>query len=477
MIKALLFAMPESSPAFDKVALIPNLGIVSIAGNVDPTVCDVKVADLLVVRRRLEHRVLSLLKKQSPDLVGFSCMSFHHHSAIRLAKLVKAYNKNILVVIGGYHPSAMYEEISESPDSQFIDFIVRGEGEATFSELVTAIDSGTAYDKILGLSYKAGGVFHHNPPRALMSLDSIRLPDRGARLITKGFNTAGMPTEAIETSRGCTLNCKFCSIRQMYGRSYRKYEISRVIADIKDARKHGASWIMVTDDNITLDLRRLEMLCDEIIAAKLNSLHYFIQASVKGIAHSRKLVQKMADAGVKMVFIGIESASKKNLDFLGKETSSPELARKAMKYLRDNGMITLGGFIIGSPDDNEESLWQAFHTAWNLKVDVPGFGILIPQVKTEIRAELMAEGLITNPDDFSTYHNGAANIRTRHLTSEQLKSIMDDMYRAYQNNIDYVRFNQLRKTYPLFFWKVAAEAFPAALLNLLKEGLKAFGSR
>lgn len=87
MIKALLFAMPESSPAFDKVAIIPNLGTVSIAGNVNPTVCDVKVADLLVVRRRLEHRVLNMLKKQSPDLVGFSCMSFHHHSAVRLAKL------------------------------------------------------------------------------------------------------------------------------------------------------------------------------------------------------------------------------------------------------------------------------------------------------------------------------------------------------------------------------------------------------
>ncbi len=95
-------------------------------------------------------------------------------------------------------------------------------------------------------------------------------------------------------------------------------------------------------------------------------------------------------------------------------------------------------------------------------------------IQQKSRDELMAEGLITNPDDFSTYHNGAANIRTRHLTSGQLKSIMDDMYKAYQNNIDYVRFNQLRKTYPLFFWKVAATAFPSAIWNLIKEGLRAF---
>ena len=374
MIKALLFAMPDSFPGFDEIAFIPNLGIVSLAGNVNSDVCEVKVSDLLSLGQRVEDYVLGLLRKLSPDLVGLSCMSAQYRSAIRLAKLVKSYDENILVVIGGYHPTAMYDEISESSESQFIDFIVRGEGEVTFNELVTAMETGRGYDKIAGLSYKVNGFFHHNLPRDLLPLDTIQLPKRDARMITKGFHAFGLPVDAIETSRGCTYNCKFCSMNQMYGRSFRKYEISRVIADIKDVHKHGARVLAIIDDNITLDLDRLEMLCDEIVAAKLNSIHYFLQASVKGIAHSKKLVQKMADAGVKFVVLGIESASKRNLDFLLTEkTVTPEDTRKAVKYLRDNEIISYGGFIVGNPDDDEESLWHNFNVAWELKLDLPAF--------------------------------------------------------------------------------------------------------
>ena len=472
MVKALLFAMPDSVPRFDAATFVPNLGIVSIAGNVDPDVCDVKVADLLLVRRRLEDYVLGLLRKQSPDLVGLSCMSFQYRSALKLAKLVKTYDKNILVVIGGYHPTLMYDEISESPGAEFIDFIARGEGEATFNELVTAMDAGRGYDKIAGLSYKATGVFHHNPPRGLLSLDTIQLPKRDARLITKGFHAFGLPADAIETSRGCTYNCKFCSISHMYGRSFRKYEASRVIADIKNAYDHGARSLGIMDDNITLDLEALETLCEEIAAAKLNSIHYSVQASVRGIAHSARLVKKMADAGVKLVFLGIESVSKANLDFLGKQTTVPDDTRKAVKYLRDNGIICAGGFIVGNPDDDEGSLWHTFSVARDLEIDMPIFFILTPHAKTQIRKELIAEELVTNTDDFSTYHGFSANIRTKYLTSEEIDGIVEEMYDAYYTDPDYLRFTQVRKIYPAYFWKAAVKQLPSAVLDRMKDGLR-----
>jgi len=470
MVKALLFAMPESTSGYAMAGFLPNLGIISIAGNVNSDVCDVKVADLLLVKRGLEDYVLGLLRRQSPDLVGLSCMSFQYHSALKLAKLVKTYDKNIFVVIGGYHPTLMYEEIAASPGSQFIDFIVRGEGEATFNELVTAMHAERGYDKITGLSYKTAGVFHHNPPRDLLPLDAIQLPKRNARLITKGFRAFGLPADVIETSRGCTYNCKFCTIRYMYGRTFRKYEISRIIADIKDAYEHGARWLMITDDNITLDLQRLEMLCEEIVAAKLSSIHYLVQATVEGIAHSEKLVKKMADAGVKIVFLGIEGVSKANLDFLGKKTTTSDDTRKAVKYLRDNGIASFGGFIVGNPDDDEESLWHVFNTARDLRIDAPSFSILIPHAKTEIRRELIAEGLVTNADDFSTYHSGFANIKTAHLKPEEIDRIVKEMYDAYQNNLAYIRFTQLRRIYPTFFWKLVAKQLPSVVLDLMKNG-------
>jgi len=470
MIKALLFAMPDYIPGFDMVTRSPNLAIVSLAGNVDPGVCDVKVADLLLVRRRLENYVIGLIREHSPDLVGLSCMSFQYHSAVKIAKLIKSHDKNIRIVMGGYHPTLMYEGITASPESQFIDFIVRGEGEATFNELVTAMNSGKGYEKIAGLSYKMNGVFHHNSRRDLLPLEEIRIPNRDARLIKKGFYGFNLPGDAIETSRGCTNNCKFCSISHMYGRSFRKYEMSRIIKDIRDARAHGAGIVGMADDNITLDLNRLEDLCDEIIAAKLNNLDYALQASVRGIAHSRKLVQKMADAGVKLVFLGIESVSKTNLDFLGKKSSLPEASRRAVGYLRDNGIICAGGFIVGNPDDDEEDLWETFKVARELKVDIPIFFILTPHARTVLREELLAEGLVTNPDDFSTYHGFAANVKTKYLAPEEIDRTVERMYNAYHTNLNYLKFMQIRTIYPVYFWKTLVNGFTPAMLNLVRRG-------
>jgi len=467
MIKALLFGMPDSTPRFSVFMSLPSLGLASLAGNVDPTVCDVKIADLFPVRHRWEEYVINLLKEQSPDIVGLSFMSFQCSNALKIARMIKDYDSKILVVIGGYHPSLMYEEISESPDSQFIDFIVRGEGEATFSQLVNTINSGTGYENIRGLSYKANGTFFHNQSCELLSLDSIQLPNRDARLITKGFSIFGMSSDGVETSRGCTYNCKFCSINKMYGRSFRTYEISRIIADIKDAQKHGIKALVITDDNITLDLERLERLCEEIISSKLNTMHYIVQATVKGIAHSERLVKKMADAGVRMVFLGIESFSRAELDFLRKRSSTVDDTRKAVRYLRDNNIISWGGFIVGKPDDDEKSLWDTYDFAWELKLDMPAFSILTPYVKTEIRDELLEMGLVTNADNYDNYEALTANVRTKHLGPQDIENILRKMYDAYLVNPRYVLFTQIRKRYPGYFWKTAIQQIPPVILSLM----------
>ncbi|MEK7396097.1 MAG: hypothetical protein AAB116_04075 [Candidatus Poribacteria bacterium] len=139
---------------------------------------------------------------------------------------------------------------------------------------------------------------------------------------------------------------------------------------------------------------------------------------------------------------------------MGKKTSNLEMTQKAVKYLRDNGIISFGGFIVGNPEDDEESLWRIFKWAWDMQVDIPIFSILIPHLKTEIRDELMEKELVTNCDDFSTYNGFYANVRTNYLTSEELYKIVEKMYNDYNRNIDYLKFNQVRKIYPAYFWKL-----------------------
>jgi len=476
MIKALLLGMPESNERFNQVMTLQNLGLVSLAGNVDPTICEVKVADLFPIRKRWEDYVLGVLKEYSPDIVGLSFMSFQYRSAIKLSKLIKDHDQNIKIVIGGYHPTLMYEEMSESPDFQNIDFIVRCEGEGTFRELIESLNKDSGYEKIKGLSYRENGTFYHNPSRELLDLNMVQPPNRNSRLITKGFSIYGLPSDSIETSRGCTYKCKFCSISQMYGRSFRTYEIDRVIADIRDAKEHGAKSIFIIDDNITLDLRRLETLSEEITKQKLNTIHYAVQTTVKGMASSERLVQKMADAGMRTVFIGVESIKKDKLDYLAKGSSTSEDTKKAVKYLKDNNIIISAGFILGMPDDDEKALWDVYDTAWELKIDIPFFSILIPHLKTEMRDELLEQGLVVNADEYHRYELFSSNIKTKYLSAKDLDGIVSDMYFKYMVNPKYLWFNKIRKTFPAYFYKTALVQIPYVIRDAI-NGIKSGGSK
>ena len=120
----------------------------------------------------------------------------------------------------------------------------------------------------------------------------------------------GRQIDVIETSRGCTFDCSFCSIVEMRGRNFETFSFDRVIADIQDAYDHGARSIFIVDDNITLNVKRFGGLCEAIIAAGLNSIDYSVQAMTSAIAnYGERLAPLMRRAGFRYVFLGIENVS------------------------------------------------------------------------------------------------------------------------------------------------------------------------
>ncbi len=445
-MKVLLLSSPIVQPDFDRIARLPNLGLASLAAHVDD-LCTVHVADIHGLK---DHR--QYVEKLAPgyDLVGLTAMSFQYQEALALASIAK--EEGAETVFGGYHPTLAAEEIGRSLDAKFIDYIVRGEGEATFRELVQAKLDGKNLQDVLGLSYHREGdpdqEMVHNPPRPLLKVEEIRRPNRDCRLITKGFYSFDVPIDSVETSRGCTQGCKFCSINLMYGRRFRRFSLERVIEDIQDAEAHGAGSIFFPDDNITLDPRRLERLCQAIIDASLTHLRYKTQASASGIASSKRLVDKMGEAGFDGVFLGVESINKRNLEFLGKGNMSND-AEKAVQYLHDNNIIVSTGLIGGNPDDNEEDLWENFRLARRLKADFPIFYISTPYPKTEMRGELEEMGLVTS-SDFTRYDGLHANLKTKHLSAEEVQFITWQMNARYYD-WQWLRYNKVKKIYPKWF--------------------------
>lgn len=199
----LLLSMPDSFEHMPTVAIrMPNGALTSLAGNVDPH-HKVAVADLILVPKRVRESVTRLISTINPDVVGLSVMTFQRKTALKIAGLVRSLKPAVHIVVGGYDPSLAADAYTHADSS--VDFVVRGEGEFTFSSLLRAIESGSDYASIHGLSFRSGNGFVHNPDRHVSRLerDEIRPPNRAARVL-KGYTLIGRQVDVIETSRGCT---------------------------------------------------------------------------------------------------------------------------------------------------------------------------------------------------------------------------------------------------------------------------------
>jgi radical SAM superfamily enzyme YgiQ (UPF0313 family) len=429
-MNVLLLSMPDSFEHMPTVGIrMPNGALTSLAGNVDAH-HRVAVADLVLVQRAVRATVERLVREWRPGLVGLSVMSFQRKTALRLVQLVRALAPGVPIMVGGYDPSLAVEAYTDPAAG--VDFIVRGEGELTFRALVRALELGGDLSGIGGLSYRDGDAFHHNPDRPVHGLGDgeIRPPNRAARVLG-GYTFLGRPVDVIETSRGCTFDCSFCSIIEMRGRNFHRYGFERVLADIRNARDHGARAIFIVDDNITLDVKRFEGLCQAIVEAGLDDLLYIVQAMTSAIAsHGATLAPLMRRAGFRYVFLGIENILDDDLRFLkaraknalragGRTTGNATTT--AIEHLHRHGMYVVGGLILGNPDDTRESIEAnlAFARRW---VDYPYIQHPTPYPRTPMNRELRERGLIMN-DDVEAYDGTTAVVRSEHLAAEEIEFI------------------------------------------------------
>lgn len=458
--------MPDVISAFNLITRLPNLGIVSIAGNIDKSLSEVRVCDLTAVRGDIPSYVRSLIAGYKPDLVGLSCMTFQHNSAMALAKLVKSLDKDLPVVLGGYHPTIAYTELAHDGEvKSCVDFLVRGEGEKTFNELLEAIQGKRGMDEVAGLSYRYKDGFRHNKPREPVGLDQVGLPDRQARIIRDGFHIFGRRADVLETSRGCTIDCSFCCITQMYSRSFRKFSMERVLQDIDSARRAGVQSLLFVDDNITLDVARFAEICDAIIERGYNDLHYFVQASVSGIVARKDLSEKMAGAGFKCVFLGIENTSEKNTRLLdiGRKSRGPENVREAVRLLKENDIIVFGGLIFGNPEDREADFRETLRVARELRLDIPVFYLLTPYPQTRLRAEAVQQGLVAGGSSEWARYDCFHPMRTKNLSSDEVGFLHWQACETWFDHLGWLFYNKVKKHYPAYCLKMIAGIWPRHL--------------
>ena len=414
-MRILLVAMPDTAEVLSCSTFMPNLGLVSLAGQLVGH--EVRVLDLVTHRPKVRKPLLDQLKSFKPELVGLSAMTFQFDSLLRIARFIRAMDPSIRLAAGGYHATLMARELAADPGLP-LDFLMRGEGEATLVELVEALQSGREPATVAGLSYRNGNGWQHNPDRPLLDLAQIRLPDRSSR-VCRGFHYYGIPMDVAETSRGCPFNCKFCSITHMYGHTFRPYSMERIVADLTRIRANGAKAVFLVDDNITYDIDHFHRVCRTIVDNQLNDMQYAVQATAAGLANHPDLVAAMDRANFRTVFAGFESMNATDLKTMQKPTS-PDINRRAAALLRQHKMGLIAGIIVGFPDDTRESIRENMRLFRQLRPDSIYAQYLTPYPKTRLRDEMLAEGLVDNVDRFSEYDGFSCNVHTRALNRDEL---------------------------------------------------------
>ena len=426
-MNVLLLSMPDSFEHMPPLVVrMPNGALSSLAGNLDPH-HRVAVADLILVQSKVVPTIERLVRDFQPDVVGLSVMTFQRATAFKIARIIKHLHPATRIVAGGYDPSLAPSAYEERED---IDFLIRSEGEQTFCELVRALEAGESKPSLPGLSCRVAGEWVHGPERPIAHLksDPPRLPNRAARVLS-GYTLLGRQVDVVETSRGCTYDCSFCSIIEMRGRNFHVYPIDRVIADIADAKRHGAKAIFLVDDNITLDISRFESLCQALIGTGHNDIEYLVQAMTSPLAqHGARLAPLMKRAGFRYVFLGIENILESDLEFLkasaknarrGQGSSGGNATIEAIEHLHRHGLFVVGGLIVGNPDDTRESI-EANLTFARRYVDWPYIQHPTPYPRTPMTQQFRDQHLIVD-EDMSHYDGTTAVVRTKHVPADEIE--------------------------------------------------------
>ena len=420
--------MPDSFEHTPTMAIrMPNGALTSLAGNIDEH-HHCAVADLVLAQSAVRPTVEQLLRDHQPDIVGLSVMTFQRSTARRIISLIRARRPEAFIVVGGYDPSLAPDAWTHP--SITVDAIVRGEGEVTFRELLRALERQQPLSGVNGLCFRARGGFIQTPAQPITAIedDSIRPPNRAARVLT-GYTMLGRDIDVVETSRGCTFDCSFCSIIEMRGRNFHRFPVARVIDDIADAKRRGARVIFIVDDNITLDVSRFTALCEAIVNAGLNDIDYMVQGMTSAIAaHGEQLAPLMRKAGFRYVFLGIENVLEHDLAFLkaGAKNATREGGRRtgnasqiAVDILHRHGMFVIGGLIVGNPDDTREAIAANLSFA-RKHVDWPYIQHPTPYPGTPMTRDFVERDLIVN-SRVEEYDGTTAVTRTAHLPAGEVE--------------------------------------------------------
>ena len=418
------------------------LGLAYVAANLEQAGFKVEILDANAEFLSPQETVEKII--QSPaKYIGFTSVTATIPLIYQISSLIKAKNKNKIIIAGGPHVTFMPKEVFK--ECKAIDIIVRGEGEVTICELIKNLENKQDLSKIKGITFKKGNKIISNPDRELIQdIDAIPFPARHllpldsyspSPITNMGFR--GKQYAKLITVRGCPNKCVFCSSTHFW-KIVRVRSAENVIDEIESVvKKYGVHHIDFLDDTLTLFPERLSKICTLIIEKNLN-IKWSCYSRVNTI--TPELIALMKKAGCRVIQLGVESGNQKILDKIQKNITL-EQVRRASEIIKRTGLKLLCFFMIGLPGDTKKTVNQTIEFAKELKPNFAFFSITTPFPGTALYKEYRKEGRLKEGYIWQNMNlHERTDFSTPTLTSQDLENLYFKAHHRF-----YYRFG--------FFWQ------------------------
>jgi radical SAM superfamily enzyme YgiQ (UPF0313 family) len=304
---------------FAKFMTIPMLGPLYLA-----TIAEQAGYNVSILNENILGRKIKSFELKDIDILCISCMTTTIERGKTIAreykKLRNSHNLKSRTIIGGIHASMIPDDVINDFDQVFV-----GEAETKILDIL----DGRIRDKII-YGEKT-------------NLDSVPVPN--FRLLKNWEKVKPWP---IMTSRGCPFNCNFCSVTEMFGRSYRTKSIELVIDEIKS---YDTNHLFFADDHFALNKSRTKKMLDLLKSNKIN-IKWSCQLRTE-VSKDQDLVEQMRNTGCKTVYIGFESINPQSLKEMKKGQTVADIKR-SIKVFKNNGINVHGMFMFGSDSDKND---------------------------------------------------------------------------------------------------------------------------
>jgi len=436
----------------------PPLGLLYLAGYLKKySDHEIKIIDAQV--ERFDYlKLRDEIKKFSPDIIGITAMTFTLLDVLKTTEISKECCPKSKIVIGGPHVQIYPEETASLKN---IDYVVLGEGEKIFLELIKNINNPEKLKLIKGLVFKENDkIINTGRPDYFNNLDEIPFPPREILPYKKYFSLLAKEKTitTMFTSRGCPFQCAFCD-RPAMGRNFRARSAKNVVDEIEKCLNLGIKEIFIYDDTFTVDRKRVMNICNEIINRNLK-FTWDIRARVNTVDEEMLILLKRA--GCERIHYGVEAGTEKILKVLNKQITLDQTL-KTFKLTRKFKIQTLAYFMIGAPTETKEDIMATIDFMKKLNPDFVQITLLTPFPGTKVYQWALEQKIFNDYwKDFAK--NPQAGFKTKYWTKELSKEELEKLL-----IIAYKKF-YIRPSY--IIRKIAKIKSFSELARKLEAGLK-----